>query len=139
MKEKTKKVWSQKYDKTLVGTEESAEAVFQKCSVNKVFGKNGKYLCLSLFSVEFQALRPATLTICFYFLQSFLKGRKWSETSPPIWFSAWFLKKNISRILLTYQILLPDFEELHKINKKISVKFLKTPLLQNICRWLLLN
>ena len=40
MKEKTKKLGSQKCDKTLVGTEESAEAVIQKCSVNKVFGKN---------------------------------------------------------------------------------------------------
>ena len=33
MNEKTKKVWSKKCDKTLVATEESAEAVIQKCSV----------------------------------------------------------------------------------------------------------
>ena len=37
MKEETKKVWSM--DKTLVGMEESAEAVIRKCSVNKTFWK----------------------------------------------------------------------------------------------------
>ena len=49
----------------MAGTEESAEAVIQKCPVNKVFGKK----CVkneSLFN-QFHALRPATLTICFYF------------------------------------------------------------------------
>ena len=60
--------------------EESAEAVIQKCSVNKVFGKNvksnGKYLWLSLFLIKFQALRPATLTISFYLLSSFFKRQK---------------------------------------------------------------
>ena len=35
MKKKTRKVWSM--DKTLVGTDESAGRVIQKCSVNKVF------------------------------------------------------------------------------------------------------
>ena len=43
MKKKTKKVWSQKCDKTLVGMEESAEAVIQKCFVNKIYFKG--YLC----------------------------------------------------------------------------------------------
>ena len=37
MKEETKKVWSM--DKTLVGMEESAEAVIRRCSVNKTFWK----------------------------------------------------------------------------------------------------
>ena len=37
MKEKMKKVWS--IHKTLVGTEEHAQAVIQKCSVNKVSRK----------------------------------------------------------------------------------------------------
>ena len=37
MKEKTNKVWS--LDKTWVGTEESAGAVIQRCSVHKVFWK----------------------------------------------------------------------------------------------------
>ena len=40
MKQKMKKVWSWKCDKTLVGTEESTETVIQKCPLNKVFGKN---------------------------------------------------------------------------------------------------
>ena len=31
--------------------------------------------------------------------------------------------KNISHVLLTYQILLPDFEKLPRIQKKIPVKF----------------
>ena len=37
MKEKTTKVWST--DKTLVGTEESAEAVNWRCSANKALRK----------------------------------------------------------------------------------------------------
>ena len=37
MKEKTNKVRS--VDKTLVGTEESTEAVNWRCSINKAFGK----------------------------------------------------------------------------------------------------
>ena len=52
------------------------------------------------------------------------------ETSPLTSFSASFLKKNISYVLLTDQSLLPDFEKLHKILKKIPVKFARTPLLQ---------
>ena len=31
-------------------------------------------------------------------------------------------------VLLTDQVLLPDFEKLHKIHRKIPVKFLRTPL-----------
>ena len=52
------------------------------------------------------------------------------ETSPLTSFSASFLKKNISYVLLTDQSLLLDFEKLHKILKKIPVKFARTPLLQ---------
>ena len=68
-------------DKILVGMEESAEAVTQKCSVNKGFGTKhvnftGNYMCLSLFLIKFQALRPATLTNCFYHLKSFFKRQE---------------------------------------------------------------
>ena len=54
---KTSKVWP--VDKTLVGTEESAEAVIRRSSVNKIFLKNrgkftGKYLCRGLFLMKFQ-------------------------------------------------------------------------------------
>ena len=39
-KRKNKKEKMKKSDKILVGREESTEEVIQKCSVNKVFGKN---------------------------------------------------------------------------------------------------
>ena len=48
----------------MAGTEEPAEVVIQNCPVNKVLEKK----CVkneSLFN-QFHALRPATLTICFY-------------------------------------------------------------------------
>ena len=53
-------------DKTLVGTEESAEAVMRRCSVKKMFLKKFakftvKYLCWNQFLMNFQTLRPATL------------------------------------------------------------------------------
>ena len=62
---KTKKVCSM--DKTLVGIEESAGAVIQRCSVNQVFMKScakliGKYLCWSLFLTKFQVFRPEILS-----------------------------------------------------------------------------
>ena len=49
------------------------------------------------------------------------------------------MKKNISHVLLPDHILLPDFEKLDKIHKKIPVKFLRTPVLWNICKQLLLS
>ena len=70
--------------------------------------------------------------LLFIFCKVFLKGRKRSETSPP---NLLFLL----HILLTDQILLPDFEKLHKIHRKMPVKFLGKPLLQNIYRLLILN
>ena len=83
--------------------------------------------------------RVATLTICFYLLQGFFKRQKgvWN-LSPDLIFSMIF-EENISHILLTDQMLFPGFEKLHKVHRKIPVKFLRTPLLQNICRQLLLN
>ena len=70
MKEKMNKVWSMA--KTLVGTEQSAGAVIQRCSVNKVFRKVVQFL------MKLQALRPATSLksdfgkgVFLYILQSF--------------------------------------------------------------------
>ena len=53
-------------DKTLVGTEESAEVVMRRCSVKKMFLKNcakftAKYLRWNQFLMNFQTLSPATL------------------------------------------------------------------------------
>ena len=63
MKGKAEIVWSM--DKTLVEMEESAGAVIWRCSGNQVFWKTAKFtekdLHFSLFSMEFQALKPATL------------------------------------------------------------------------------
>ena len=65
IKEKTKKVRS--IDKTLVGTDELAGTVIQKCSTYKPFLENyakftGKYLCWSLFLMKFQILKSVTLS-----------------------------------------------------------------------------
>ena len=69
--------------------------------------------------MKFLALRPAILTTGFNLCKDCLKGRKRSGTSPVASFPAWFLKKNIHLVLITNQSLLPDFEKLYKIHRKI--------------------
>ena len=74
-----------------------------------------------------------------FFIKLFYKAERGLKLVHRPHFEHDFLKKNISHVLLTDQILLPDFEKLHKIHRKIPVQFLRAPFLQNIWRWLLLN
>ena len=109
--------------------EESAEAVIQKCSVNKVLGKNvwnsQENICAW---IEFQFLETCNFNhLLLYFVKFFKKAERGLKLVPQPHFQHDFSRKIFLK--LTDQILLPDFEKLHKIHRKIPVKFLRTPLL----------
>ena len=66
-------------------------------------------VCTSSLYVYQNLLKLRYCPLAFTFCKSFLKNKKRSGTSLPSSFSAWLLKKNISRVvLLTDQISMPD-------------------------------
>ena len=80
------------------------------------------FYCIPSWGGVSKSIETKVQTICFHLIQNFLKHKRRSGSSFPVWFFAWLLKKNISLVIFYWRKIFPL---LYSITRPNFSSFLK--------------